>query len=407
MTAVAVGARDGELLRALHDEHAAALWAYVTGLLHGDRVRAQDVVQETLLRAWRNPDAIADPSTSRSWLYTVAKRIVIDDWRAARRRPEVITDEVPEMAVDDATEQAVDRQLVLAAVQAAVRRAPRGAAGVLLPRPERRRSGSVARRSGRDDQVAYPLRPARAAGSDQRHGRCGMSQLDADPFEHDDAAYVMGLLSGDDLAAFEAPPRRRARPAASASHSCGRRPGCWPSSNAAGLDGRPARQTRRRTRCRTPCCPACCAAPAVRRRRERWLTAGISGLAVASLVALVIAVWPGSGAPAAETAAPAGAAPRSSTRRYGPRAAVTSTSWGTRISLDCDYYGCGPGERQLLRADRHRQGRLTSQPRHLDGGIRPPHEVHQRHGAARLGAASDPDHQQQRDAGALAEPLEF
>jgi RNA polymerase sigma-70 factor, ECF subfamily len=117
MTAVAVGARDGELLRALHDEHAAALWAYVTGLLHGDRVRAQDVVQETLLRAWRNPDAVADPATSRGWLYTVAKRIVIDDWRAARRRPEVITDEVPEIAVADATEQSVDRQLVLAAVK--------------------------------------------------------------------------------------------------------------------------------------------------------------------------------------------------------------------------------------------------------------------------------------------------
>ena len=117
MTAVAVGARDGELLRALHDEHAAALWSYVTGLLHGDRVRAQDVVQETLLRAWRNPDAIADPSTSRSWLYTVAKRIVIDEWRASRRRPEVVTDEVPEMAVADATEQAVDRQLLLAAVR--------------------------------------------------------------------------------------------------------------------------------------------------------------------------------------------------------------------------------------------------------------------------------------------------
>jgi RNA polymerase sigma-70 factor (ECF subfamily) len=117
MTAVAVDARDGDLLRALYDEHGAALWAYVTGLLSGDRVRAQDVVQETLLRAWRNPDAIADPATSRGWLYTVAKRIVIDDWRAARRKPEVITDDVPEQAVADATDQAINRQLVIAAAR--------------------------------------------------------------------------------------------------------------------------------------------------------------------------------------------------------------------------------------------------------------------------------------------------
>ncbi|MCW2548941.1 MAG: hypothetical protein JWN96_3401, partial [Mycobacterium sp.] len=33
MSAVAASARDGELLRALYDEHAAALWSYVTGLL--------------------------------------------------------------------------------------------------------------------------------------------------------------------------------------------------------------------------------------------------------------------------------------------------------------------------------------------------------------------------------------
>jgi RNA polymerase sigma-70 factor (ECF subfamily) len=117
MTAVAIGAGDGELLRALHDEHGAALWSYVTGLLHGDRVRAQDVVQETLLRAWRNPAVLADPVTSRSWLYTVARRIVIDDWRAARRRPETITDQLPEQAIPDAADQTLDRQLVMAALK--------------------------------------------------------------------------------------------------------------------------------------------------------------------------------------------------------------------------------------------------------------------------------------------------
>ena len=44
-----------DFMQALHDEHAAALWAFALRLTGGDRTAAEDVVQETLLRAWRNP----------------------------------------------------------------------------------------------------------------------------------------------------------------------------------------------------------------------------------------------------------------------------------------------------------------------------------------------------------------
>jgi RNA polymerase sigma-70 factor, ECF subfamily len=109
---------EAELLRALHDEHAGALWAYVVNLTNGDRAKAQDVVQETMLRAWRNPQVLdQSQGSARGWLFTVAKRIVIDDWRATRSRPEVITDSVPEQYVPDRTEQTVDRQLVVAALR--------------------------------------------------------------------------------------------------------------------------------------------------------------------------------------------------------------------------------------------------------------------------------------------------
>jgi RNA polymerase sigma-70 factor (ECF subfamily) len=109
--------RDTELLRALHDEHANSLLSYVVGLTH-DRAGAQDVVQETLLRAGRNAAVLERGGASRrGWLFTVARRIVIDQWRSASRRPELLTDHVPEQPVHDTAQQIVDRQLVRSALR--------------------------------------------------------------------------------------------------------------------------------------------------------------------------------------------------------------------------------------------------------------------------------------------------
>jgi RNA polymerase sigma-70 factor (ECF subfamily) len=109
---------DASLLRELHDEHGHALWAYVVGLTNGDRAQAQDVVQETMLRAWRNPQVLAQATGSaRGWLFTVAKRIVIDEWRTARSRRERVSADLPERPVADTTDQTVDRHLVMAAMR--------------------------------------------------------------------------------------------------------------------------------------------------------------------------------------------------------------------------------------------------------------------------------------------------
>jgi RNA polymerase sigma-70 factor (ECF subfamily) len=121
MTATLMRTSDDQLLRALHDEHAHALWGYVVRLTGGDRARAQDVVQETLLRAWRTPDVLSQTrGSARGWLFTVAKRIVIDEWRASRNRPEVLTDAVPERGADSAdglAARVADRALVVAALR--------------------------------------------------------------------------------------------------------------------------------------------------------------------------------------------------------------------------------------------------------------------------------------------------
>ncbi len=83
-----------------------------------NRARAEDVVQETMLRAWRHPQVLdQSQGSARAWLFTVARRIVIDDWRTSRSRHEVVTAEPPEQQVADATDKAMDAAVVTAALR--------------------------------------------------------------------------------------------------------------------------------------------------------------------------------------------------------------------------------------------------------------------------------------------------
>lgn len=102
---------DATLLGALYDAHAAPVWRYVVHLT-GDRAGADDVVQETLLRAWRTPRILEDPATARAWMFTVARHLVIDESRSARRRHEVLLPEAPERESPDATDALFEAMLV-------------------------------------------------------------------------------------------------------------------------------------------------------------------------------------------------------------------------------------------------------------------------------------------------------
>lgn len=87
-----------ELMQRLHDEHATALWGYCVRLTGNDRARAEDVVQETLLRAWRHSSVLEESQGSvRAWLFTVARNIVIDEWRSRRAHSEYAVADVPEV----------------------------------------------------------------------------------------------------------------------------------------------------------------------------------------------------------------------------------------------------------------------------------------------------------------------
>lgn len=111
---VAVSSAEDAALRVLYEQHAAPLLAYALRLTGGDRGRSEDIVQETLLRAWRHPEALdPDRGPVRSWLFTVARNVAVDAHRARKARPpEVGDDALAVVPAVDEIEQALDTWLI-------------------------------------------------------------------------------------------------------------------------------------------------------------------------------------------------------------------------------------------------------------------------------------------------------
>ena len=94
---------DEAFVRALYSEHGGALLRYALHLTAGDTQRAEDLVQETIVRAWRHPEALAG-RPARPWLFAVARNLAVDAYRARQSRPpevgQAVLNTVP--VVDDA-----------------------------------------------------------------------------------------------------------------------------------------------------------------------------------------------------------------------------------------------------------------------------------------------------------------
>jgi RNA polymerase sigma-70 factor (ECF subfamily) len=103
-----------ELVSLLYSRFRGDLLTKVQRLTGHDRGWAEDVVQETLIRAWQHADTLrTDPDELRRWLGTVAQRIVIDGWRGRGRRPrEVELNSSVAVAVEDAVEHTLSKIMV-------------------------------------------------------------------------------------------------------------------------------------------------------------------------------------------------------------------------------------------------------------------------------------------------------
>ncbi len=83
---------DAEILvTELYRENGPFILSYVTGLVR-DRCLAEDVVQETMVRAWRHCGQFsAEKGSVRGWLMKVAHNIAVDKIRMRESRPTEVT----------------------------------------------------------------------------------------------------------------------------------------------------------------------------------------------------------------------------------------------------------------------------------------------------------------------------
>jgi RNA polymerase sigma-70 factor, ECF subfamily len=113
-------AGDDAVVTELYRLYRAPLLSFVLGLTAGDRQQAEDVVQETMVRAWRQGSRL-DPAEQSlmPWLATVARRIVIDERRRKEARPPEAGDGMLEKAsVGDGTEALLRHVMVAEALRA-------------------------------------------------------------------------------------------------------------------------------------------------------------------------------------------------------------------------------------------------------------------------------------------------
>jgi RNA polymerase sigma factor (sigma-70 family) len=178
---VAVASGDNEAaFRSLYAEYAPALLRLTTALTSGDRGRAEDLVQETMLRAWTHRDNLdISHRCPQAWLTTVARHLAVDAHRARRARPRgqagrraSVRRQLPDLRPH--------RRSCPARRDRHPARSPAsGTDRDLLPRPVRAGNGAHPAHPARHGQITHLLRVARAAPRPRgarRGGRAAFGQ---------------------------------------------------------------------------------------------------------------------------------------------------------------------------------------------------------------------------------------
>lgn len=117
-------------------DYHARIYRYVLSLMR-DPVEADDLTQETFLRAYRHHNSLRDAGALAAWLYRIATHVSLDRLRQRARRAPLESEADPddvELADPDAPslQQTVERKEMSACVQQYLANLPDGYRAVIL-----------------------------------------------------------------------------------------------------------------------------------------------------------------------------------------------------------------------------------------------------------------------------------
>ena len=103
------------------DEHYPRIARYVRGMVR-DAVEAEDLTQETFLRAHRRRESLHDPDAALAWLYSIATHVCLDRMRQQARQTSAQSDVDPEAVVasdpEPSAELRIEQEQMSTCVQA-------------------------------------------------------------------------------------------------------------------------------------------------------------------------------------------------------------------------------------------------------------------------------------------------
>jgi len=106
--------REAELLtQRLHADHGAALFGWALGRVQ-DRRDAEELVAETLVRAWRRYEQFdSERGSERAWVFGIARNAATDLYRQSRRRLRMVRDdEAPDVGEDGGIDRLAEDSVI-------------------------------------------------------------------------------------------------------------------------------------------------------------------------------------------------------------------------------------------------------------------------------------------------------